>query len=442
MYDGLELAGRYRLTEKLGRGGMGEVWRGTDLRLRRRVAVKLLPLHADSDPAGAVRFRREAEITAAFQHPTITALYDMDEHRAGPGQDLLFLIMELLDGEDLRKVVDREPLGLPIDETLALAVQVSEGLAAAHSRGVVHRDIKPANLVRLPDGTVKICDFGIARLAESTAGLTHGLLGTPAYMAPEQFNGGTIDGRTDLYALGCVLYVMLTGRPPFPSDVSVAEHMYHHLSTVPEGPRSLRPDTPEELDELVVELLAKQASLRPASAGHVTERLRQIADLSGTGHRLPSDSGFSGPADRLVEYVTLYVVNGFRRGHDHHTVYGYLARADIAWSVEVARRVVGRVRPALVRAGADQTTADEWCQRLADLLSAGRFGTELGAGFRREVRNSVPAVVEFELRLLNSVGRGGEAGPLLLTARDRESLQRISEYTGRMLAESRRPAPG
>jgi hypothetical protein len=442
VYDGLELAGRYRLNEKLGRGGMGEVWRGTDLRLRRTVAVKLLPLHADSDPAGAARFRREAEITAAFQHPTITALYDMDEHRADAGQDLLFLIMEMLDGEDLRKVMDREPLGLPIDETLALTTQVSDGLATAHSRGVVHRDIKPANLVRLRDGKVKICDFGIARLAESTAGLTHGLLGTPAYMAPEQFNGGTIDGRTDLYALGCVLYVMLTGRPPFPSDVSVAEHMYHHLNTVPDGPRSLRPDTPEELDELVLELLAKDASHRPASAGHVTDRLREITDLSDTGRRLPADSGFSGPAERLVEYLTLYVVNGFRRGHDRHTVYGYLARADIAWSVEIARRVVARVRPALVRVGADQKTADEWSQGFADLLSAGEFGTELGAGFRREVRHSVPNVVEFELQLLNSAGRGGETGPLLLTERDRDRLQRIGKYTGWLLAESQRPMPG
>jgi serine/threonine protein kinase len=170
-------------------------------------------LDRPSPVPGGIEFRREAEITAAFQHASIAALYDMDEHRVGPGQDLLFLVMELLDGDDLRKVVDREPLGLPIDETLALAIGVSDGLATAHSHGVVHRDIKPANLIRLGDGTVKICDFGIARLAESTAGLTHGLLGTPAYMAPEQFNGRPVDGRTDLYALGCVLYVLLTGRP-------------------------------------------------------------------------------------------------------------------------------------------------------------------------------------------------------------------------------------
>jgi hypothetical protein len=234
--------------------------------------------------------------------------------------------------------------------------------------------------------------------------MTHGLLGTPAYMAPEQFNGRPVDGRTDPYALGCVLYVLLTGRPPFPSDVSVAEHMYNHLNTVPAGPRTIRPDTPEELDQLVLELLAKDPSDRPASAERARDRLQEIADLSGTGQQIASDSTFAGPADRLVEYPTLYVVNGFRRGHDPHTVYGYLARADIAWSVEVARRVLGRLRPALTRAGADQQAADDWSQTFADLLSAGTFGTELGAGFRREIRHSVPGVVEFELRLLNSAG--------------------------------------
>jgi hypothetical protein len=349
--------------------------------------------------------------------------------------------MELLDGDDLRKVVDHEPLGLPIDETLALAIGVSDGLATAHSRGVVHRDIKPANLIRLGDGTVKICDFGIARLAESTAGLTHGLLGTPAYMAPEQFNGRPVDGRTDLYALGCVLYLLLTGRSPFPSDVSVAEHMYNHLDTVPVGPRTIRPDTPEELDLLVLELLAKDPSDRPASAERVGERLREIADLSGTGRQVASEPGFAGPADRLVEYLTLYIVNGFRRGHDQRTVYDYLARADIAWSVGIARRVLGRLRAALTRAGAEPKTADDWSQTFADRLSAGTFGTELGAGFRREIRNSVPGVVEFELRLLNSAGRGGETDPLLLTGQDRERLKRIRAYIDRLLTESQRPVP-
>lgn len=427
MYDGLELAGRYRLDDQLGRGGMGEVWKGIDLRLRRRVAVKLLPLQADVDPAGAARFRREAEITAGFQHPGITALYDLDEHRIGPDRNLLFLIMEFLDGEDLRKVVDREPLGLAVGEVLELAIQVSDGLAAAHSRGVVHRDVKPANLIRLADGTVKICDFGIARFAESTAGLTHGVMGTPAYMAPEQFNGRSIDGRTDLYALGCVLHVLLTGRPPFHSDISVAEHMYHHLETVPAGPRRLRPDIAEELDQLVLELLAKSPADRPPSAEAVRDRLREIADLRG--EVAVGSAADSGPADRLVDYLTLYIVNGFRRGHDHRTVYGYLARSNPSWTAGVARRVLGGVRSALVRVGADRRTADQWSYALCDLLAAGTFGAELAAAFRREVRHTALSAVEFELRLLSSAARGGDPdAPMSLTGQDRKQLQRIRGY--------------
>jgi serine/threonine protein kinase len=384
-----------------------------------------------------VRFRREAEISARVGHPSITTLYDIDEH-----QGLLFLVMELLDGDDLRRVMDHEPLGLSIDETLAIAVQVSDGLAAAHSRGVVHRDVKPANLVRLGDGTVKICDFGIAWFAESTVGLTNqGLLGTPSYMAPEQFNGGPIDGRTDLYALGCVLQVLLTGRPPFAADVSVAEQMFNHINTAPVGLRTLRPDVPEELDALVLALIAKDPADRPGSAEVVTDRLRQIMDLGGTSPGPAAGTGWSGPAERLADFVTLYIVNGFRRGHGRDTVYSYLARSDTSWSVDVARRVLSRIRPALMRAGALQTEADAWAQTLTDLLAGGRFGLDLGAGFRREIRHFTPATVEFELRLLNSAGRGGEAdGPLVLTRADRDRLKHIQEYTEWLLAESLPPS--
>jgi serine/threonine protein kinase len=436
LYDGVELANRYRLGTRLGRGGMGEVWEGVDLRLRRSVAVKLLPLRPDADPGAAVRFRREAEISARVAHPGITVLYDVGEH-----QDLLFLVMELLDGDDLRKVIDHEPLGLPVHETLALAVQMADALAAAHAGGIVHRDVKPANLVRLADGTVKICDFGIAWFAESTLGLTaQGLLGTPAYMAPEQFNGGAIDGRTDLYALGCVLHVLLTGQPPFPSDVSIAEQMFNHLTSIPAGPRALRPDLAPELDALVLEMLAKDPADRPPSARAVADRLTEIKDLGGA-LPTPATPGWSGPGERLADYVTLYIVNGFRRGHDPDTVYKYLARSHTAWSAGVARRILDRVRPALARAGAPQQAADAWTQMLADRLAAGRFGTDLAAGFQREIRNTIPATVEYELRLLNTAGRAGEtSGPLTLTHADREHLTRILQYTEWLIAESQPPA--
>nr|WP_268843280.1 DNA translocase FtsK [Actinomadura sp. K4S16] len=279
MQPGLELAGRYRLEALLGRGGMGEVWRGLDLLLERPVALKvLLPNWRDEiEMVQAMgRFRREGRAAARLSHPSIAAVFDVGEDRGHP-----FLVLELLAGQDLRKILEQRPGGLPIEQIMDYGAQVAEALAAAHAAGVVHRDIKPANLMLLPGGQVKICDFGIARLQGATAGLSAAgvRMGTFAYMAPEQAAGKPLDGRADLYALGCTLFHMLTGRHVFPGD-DLQAVVAQHLARPAPSPCALRPDTPTDLDALILALLAKDPQDRPADAAAVARELKRIGRLS------------------------------------------------------------------------------------------------------------------------------------------------------------------
>jgi len=262
MRTGDHLVGRYRLDAPLDYGGMGEVWRGYFVELGRAVALKLLLEFSTSDELFQ-RFRREASIGARLQHPGITTVYDIGRH-----DHRLFIVMELLQGADLAKILACSPGGLAVPEAAGLARQAAEALAAAHARQVVHRDIKPGNLFLLADGRLKICDFGIARAAEVTNGLTvtGRPIGTPLYMAPEQWRGEHVDGRCDLYALGCVLYALLTGAPPFPAAEPVWAMMRRHLEEVPPALRAMRGDVPAAVERLVAALLAKDPGDRPGIA--------------------------------------------------------------------------------------------------------------------------------------------------------------------------------
>ncbi|MFJ5228643.1 serine/threonine-protein kinase [Kitasatospora sp. NPDC088391] len=282
--SGMRLAGRYLLHEPLGRGGMGEVWRGQDERLHRPVAVKLLPPTAAVDRDAVARFRREAEIAANLDHPGITTVFDIDEHVDETGDTLLFLVMELLRGRDLHSVVAQHPGGVPIERVTEFGRQVLEALGTAHEQGVTHRDIKPANLFLLTDGRVKVCDFGIARLADATRiTSTGGITGTPLYMAPEQIRGRPTDRRTDLYSFGCVLYELLTGAVWVDPGTGVAALLYQHLDRLPDAPSSRRPEIPEHLDRLVLALLAKDPGDRPPTAAAA------LALLSAPGSASPAD---------------------------------------------------------------------------------------------------------------------------------------------------------
>ncbi|MFJ8884657.1 tetratricopeptide repeat protein [Streptomyces sp. NPDC102402] len=278
MADTRLIQSRYRLLDLIGRGGMGEVWRARDESLGRQVAVKCLkPVGPQHDQNFTrilrERFRREARVAAALQHRGVTVVHDF-----GESDGVLYLVMELLEGRNLSQLLeDNEQHPLPVDDVVDIAEQVADALGYTHRQGIVHRDLKPANIMRLDDGAVKICDFGIARLGHDI-GFTSRLtgtgiaMGTPHYMSPEQISGVEVDHRSDLYSLGCVLYEIATGVPPFDMDDAWAV-LVGHRDTAPESPRSHRAELPEFFDQVVLELLAKTPGERPADAGELRKRI-------------------------------------------------------------------------------------------------------------------------------------------------------------------------
>lgn len=337
MAQGTLIHGRYQLLELIGRGGMGEVWRARDEALDRRVAVKCLkPLGSRHEESFLdvlrERFRREARVAAGLQHRGVTVVHDFGEY-----EGVLYLVMELLEGRNLSELLsDRQSTPLPVADVVDIADQVASALAYTHRRGVIHRDLKPANIVRLTDGTVKICDFGIARLAHdiglsaklTSAGLA---MGTPHYMSPEQIAGGGVDHRSDLYSLGCVLYELATGAPPFDLGDPYAI-LLGHRDTPPEPPRARRPELPEELERLVLGLLAKNPDDRPENVTQLTRRLAlhtlpgpppdaarygpDAPTIPASGPPLPAQR----PPERLPEWT-----RGMRAG----------VRASGAWSLRL-----------------------------------------------------------------------------------------------------------
>lgn len=269
------LNGRYELDElPIGKGGMGEVWLGRDVKLDREVAVKLIRFPGDgSDQEFVRRFVRESRITARLEHPGVPAVYDVGTHDGRP-----FMVMQRIRGISVADLV-AEQGPLPIGWAAAIAAQTCSVLAAAHDAALVHRDLKPGNLMLCPDGTVRVLDFGLAvalASADSQITRTGQTLGTPAYMAPELVLAGTTGPRTDLYALGCTLFEMITGRSPFRGATAYAV-MSKHVDELPASIRALRSDVPQTLASLVEELLAKNPDQRPAAAAEVYERLLPFA---------------------------------------------------------------------------------------------------------------------------------------------------------------------
>ncbi|MBR7829135.1 serine/threonine protein kinase [Actinospica sp. MGRD01-02] len=275
------LGGRYELGMVLGAGGMARVYAATDLALGRQVAVKVLDPGLARDPEFIGRFAREARTAAMLPpHAGIVTIFD-----SGQDAESVYLVMELVSGRTLAQTIDASGR---IDPASAcrIAIEVCQALSVAHGAGLVHRDIKPANIMITDSGTVKVVDFGIAR-AQAGDALTRtgAVLGSPAYMSPEQITGGAADARSDLYALGAVLHEMLTGSVPFPGEDQFTV-LTRHLNEVPTPPSALVPGIPPELDHVVATLMAKNPNQRPATADQAAQLLAAAAQaFAPAAHR-------------------------------------------------------------------------------------------------------------------------------------------------------------
>src|SRR5688572_23684911 len=281
--DQSDLTGRevshFRVLEPLGSGGMGVVYRAEDLRLHRTVALKFIRPDYTIDDTATARFLREARSVAALDHPNICTVHEVGESEDGQ----LFLAMSYYTGETLReRLTTRGPL--PPSEALDIAAQIARGLAAAHAAGIVHRDLKPANVMLLADGTVKILDFGLAKSRDQTMTATGAVMGTVAYMSPEQLVGDTVDARSDLWSLGVLLFEMLTGRHPSRSDDATGT-LTRNLAT---QPAPVRPESSAALARLLERLLRKEPAERYQGAKEV------LGDLSALREQL------TGPIDAPV----------------------------------------------------------------------------------------------------------------------------------------------
>jgi eukaryotic-like serine/threonine-protein kinase len=312
---------RYELGEPIGRGGMATIHRATDLRMGREVAIKILREVYSSDPKFVTRFQREARAASALQHPNIVQVFDY-----GQSGDAYYIVMELINGADLRRYLKREGVLTP-DRAVEIAHDVALGLGAAHRRTIVHRDVKPQNILLNDDGLVKLTDFGIASVYKdaaaerlTTTGMT---LGTVQYYAPEQAQGEIVTPAADIYALGIVMYEMLTGRTPFDGDSPVAVAM-RHIQDIPEPPSHLNQMIPRELERIIMRCLEKDPRDRYPNGDALAYALDQYArgpnkrfGASSTGIRplaLPGIDARPQPGRNPSQFGASAVISGPRRG--------------------------------------------------------------------------------------------------------------------------------
>ncbi|MEU9045132.1 MULTISPECIES: protein kinase [unclassified Kitasatospora] len=279
--------GRYRLTHRLGRGGMAEVFAAEDVRLGRTVAVKLLRGELAQDDVARLRFTREAHAVAALNHHSIVSVYDTGEEYVGD-ESTPYIVMELVEGRTVRELLADEEAP-PVDQALIIIAGVLEALAYSHRHGIVHRDIKPANVIITTAGAVKVMDFGIARAltgGATTMTQTGMVMGTPQYLSPEQALGKPVDHRSDLYAAGCMLFELLTLRPPFTGDTPLSV-VYQHVQDLPMPPSQANGRVPVGLDPLVLRSLAKNPDDRFQDAdefrAHLQHALREMHGAAGAG---------------------------------------------------------------------------------------------------------------------------------------------------------------
>jgi serine/threonine-protein kinase len=295
--------GPYEIQAPLGSGGMGEVYRAHDPKLKRDVAIKVLPQHTAADPDRRARFEREAQSIAALNHPNIVTIHSVED-----ADGVLFLTMELVDGQPLDALIVKG--GLPLARILALAIPLADAVSAAHQKGITHRDLKPANVMVTTDGRLKVLDFGLAKLVEGPAEAGHyvpdlttsptiasspltregRIVGTVAYMSPEQAEGKPIDHRSDIFSLGVMLYELATGERPFTGDTSVSL-LSSIIRDAPRQATELRPALPRELSRIIKQCLVKDPEYRYQSAKDIRNELRALQQESQSGELDASDVG-------------------------------------------------------------------------------------------------------------------------------------------------------
>ena len=286
--------GPYNIVDIIGRGGMGVVYKARDIRLNRTVAIKKLASHLTERLKYVARFRREAQAAAKLNHPHIVTVYDIGlfvpDSPADHKEGIPYIVMEYIEGRNLAEILKKgEKLSLP--QLLEIGIAVSDALAEVHDKGILHRDIKPANIMVAEKGVVKVTDFGLAKemdLSDLTE--TEAIVGTVSYLSPEQITGGRVDPRSDLYALGAVLYEALTGRPPF-MGASVASILYKHLNEEPVPLREIVPDLPSELQTVVLTLLNKIPERRYESAAELARDLRKLGKNGRNRTPFPRGNG-------------------------------------------------------------------------------------------------------------------------------------------------------
>jgi serine/threonine-protein kinase len=270
--EGNTVAGRYTITDELGRGANGVVYRASDEVLGREVAIKELPVQLSNDEFVAPRFRQEARALAKLNHPNIVQVYDFIEH-----QKRMWMAIELVEGGNLASYLARQGF-LTAQEACRLGAKIAEAVAFAHERGVVHRDLKPLNVLLADEKTPKVADFGLAKLSEGGVDTLEGaVMGSPHYMSPEQAEGGSISHSTDIYSLGVILYQMLTGQVPFEGEI--ASVLAQHIRKPPRRLRDVAPDNniPPKLEKLVLSMLAKSVEKRPPEMREVAATLARLS---------------------------------------------------------------------------------------------------------------------------------------------------------------------
>jgi serine/threonine protein kinase len=272
--------GRYEIISEIGQGAMGVVYKAVDPLIERTVAIKTIKLDLSKEELASfeARFYREAQSAGRLNHPNIVTIYDV-----GKSDDIAYMAMEFLEGNSLSETLNSHT-PIPLDTIADIAAQVADGLAYAHENGIVHRDIKPANIMIVRDGVAKITDFGIAQMPTGSRTLAGTMLGSPKYMSPEQVIGQSVDGRSDIFSLGVVLYEMLTGESPFSGD-NISTIMYRILNEDPPPPRTVNPRVPDALDFIVSKTLAKHPDDRYQTAKELANDLRNFAQLNVTASR-------------------------------------------------------------------------------------------------------------------------------------------------------------